>query len=410
MTPFRRVKLEKFRIACTYTRPNLRNFLRFPFSPVDFSLNTHTNFPFRHRNDQPDLDADPQNVKNRTMSTATLNIDLEAIADNWRALANIAQVETAAVVKANGYGLDAGRVGRHLAAAGARQFFVAVAEEGVTLRRAIGSGPKISIFSGHMAGDAEAISGANLTPIINSVDQMLRHVEALPGHPFGLQLDTGMNRLGMEPTEWSALRDIALAQNPTLIMSHLACADDPSHPMNEIQRTAFDDMTQGLDVPRSLSATGGILMGQDYHYDLVRPGIGLYGGLPFEDAKPVVTLDIPVIQIREVAVGETVGYSNAWTAKVHSKVATISAGYADGLIRAMGTKATVHANGVTVPVIGRVSMDLITVDVTSLSKMPDTVQLLGAYQTVEDLAEFAGTIGYEILTNLGARYNRIWQT
>jgi alanine racemase len=344
------------------------------------------------------------------MSTATLNIDLEAIADNWRALASIAQVETGAVVKANGYGLDAGRVGQHLAAAGARQFFVAVAEEGVALRRALGSGPSISVFSGHMAGDADIISGAHLTPILNSVDQMLRHVESLPGHPFGLQLDTGMNRLGMEPSEWSALRDIALAQNPTLIMSHLACADDPTHPMNEIQRAAFDDMTQGLDVPRSLSATGGTLIGADYHYDMVRPGIGLYGGLPFADAKPVVTLDIPVIQIRAVAVGETVGYSNAWTAAVPSKVATISAGYADGLIRAMGAKAIVHAEGVAVPVIGRVSMDLITIDVTTLSQMPESVQLLGAHQTVEDVAEFAGTIGYEILTSLGARYNRVWHT
>ncbi len=344
------------------------------------------------------------------MSTATLNIDLEAIADNWRALARISQVETAAVVKANGYGLDAGRVGQHLAAAGVRQFFVAAAEEGVILRRAIGSGPTISVFSGHMAGDAEKIASAKLTPMINSVDQMLRHVEALPGHPFGLQLDSGMNRLGMEPAEWSALRDIALAQNPTLIMSHLACADDPTHRMNEIQRAAFEDMTQGLDVPKSLSATGGILMGSDYHYDLVRPGIGLYGGHPFADAKPVVTLDIPVIQTREVAAGETVGYSNTWIAKSPSKIATIAAGYADGLIRAMGGKAVVHVNGIAVPVIGRVSMDLITIDVTSLPNLPDSVQLLGADQTVDDVAEFAGTIGYEILTNLGNRYKRIWKT
>lgn len=344
------------------------------------------------------------------MSTATLNIDLEAIASNWRALASITQVETAAVVKADGYGLNAGRVGKHLAAAGARQFFVAAAEEGVTLRRALGSGPTISIFSGHMAGDAAAISGANLTPMINSVDQMLRHVEALPAHPFGLQLDTGMNRLGMEPAEWSALRDIALAQNPTLIMSHLACADDPAHPMNETQRRAFDDMTQGLDVSRSLAATGGILLGADYHYDMVRPGVGLYGGFPYADAAPVVTLDVPVIQIRDVAVGESVGYSNAWIARTPSKVATIAAGYADGLIRAMGKKAQLHANGVAVPVIGRVSMDLITVDVTGLSYSPETLQLIGPHQTVDDVAEFAGTIGYEILTNLGSRYNRVWQT
>jgi alanine racemase len=343
------------------------------------------------------------------MSTATLTIDLNAITANWRALAQLAQVETAAVVKADGYGLGAGRVAAHLASAGARQFFVAVAEEGVALRRALGSGPSISVFSGHMAGDAGAIEGANLTPMINSLDQMLRHVEALPGHPFGLQLDTGMNRLGMEPAEWSALRDIALAQNPTLIMSHLACADASDHPMNETQRRAFEDMTQGIDVPRSLSATGGILLGADYHYDMVRAGIGLYGGLPFIGAAPVVTLDIPVVQIRAVTTGETVGYSNTWTAARPSKIATISAGYADGLIRAMGARAHLHAGDTAVPVVGRISMDLITVDVTDLPHPPQTLQLIGRHQSVDDVAEFAGTIGYEILTGMGARYARIWR-
>lgn len=344
------------------------------------------------------------------MSTATLTIDLDAIAANWRALAAIAQVETAAVVKADAYGLDAARVAKHLAAQGARQFFVAVAEEGVALRRALGSSPVISVFSGHMAGDADLIAGANLTPMINSLDQMLRHVEALPGHPFGLQLDTGMNRLGMEPAEWSALRDIALAQNPTLIMSHLACADEPNHPMNAAQRRAFEDMTQGLDVPRSLSATGGILLGPEYHFDLVRPGVGLYGGLPFVDATPVVTLDIPVIQIREVAVGETVGYANGWTAARPSRIATISAGYADGLIRAMGAQATLHAGEIAVPVVSRVSMDLITVDITALSDAPASLQLIGSHQSVDTVAGFANTIGYEILTGLGARYTRNWRT
>jgi alanine racemase len=358
---------------------------------------------------QGKLDAARLYVKTSSMSTAKLTIDLNAITANWRALAAIAQVETAVVIKANAYGLDAARVGQHMAKSGARQFFVAAAEEGVILRRALGAGPSISVFSGHMAGDADAIAGAHLTPIINSVDQMLRHVESLPGHPFGLQLDTGMNRLGMEPAEWSALRDIALAQNPTLIMSHLACADTPDHPMNAAQRMQFEDMTQGLDVPRSLSATGGTLMGPDYHYDLVRPGIGLYGGLPFVGAQPVVTLDVPVIQTRDVAVGETVGYSNMWTAHRPSKIATIAAGYADGLIRAMGANAQLYAGAVAVPVVGRISMDLITVDVTALPQTPESLQLIGPHQSVDDVASFAETIGYEILTSLGGRYTRTWQ-
>ncbi len=347
--------------------------------------------------------------KRTAMSTASLTIDLNAIVANWRALAKLAEVETGAVVKADSYGLDAAKVGKHLAAAGARQFFVAVAEEGVPLRRALGPGPSISVFSGHMTGDAEKIAGANLTPMINSVDQMLRHVEALPGHPFGLQLDTGMNRLGMEPAEWSALRDIALAQNPTLVISHLACSDEPEHPMNDQQRRAFDDMTQGIDVPRSLAATGGTLLGPDFHYDMVRPGIGLYGGLPFVDAHPVVSLDIPVVQIRDVLPGETVGYANAWTAQRPSRIATISAGYADGLIRAMGAKAMLYHGDTPLPVVGRVSMDLITVDVTDIDGEPDTLELIGRHQSVDTVAEFAGTIGYEILTGLGARYTRVWR-
>lgn len=354
------------------------------------------------------LDAAAQTHETCPMSTGTLTIDLSALAENWQALAKISQVETAAVVKADAYGLGIAPVAKHLAAAGARQFFVAVADEGIALRRALGSGPVISVLSGHMHGDADAIAGANLTPMINSVDQMLHHVEALPAHPFGIQLDTGMNRLGMEPSEWSALREIALAQNPTLLMSHLACSDEPDHPMNEQQRAQFEDMTQGLDIPRSLAATGGTLLGSDFHYDMVRPGIGMFGGLPFAAAKPVITLDLPVIQIRDVAVGETVGYANAWTAKAPSKIATLSGGYADGLIRAMGAKAKFHSDGIEVPLVGRVSMDLITVDVTALPTPPTSLQLIGTQQSVDAVGDFAGTIGYEILTSLGARYRRLW--
>jgi len=342
------------------------------------------------------------------MTTATLTIDLTAIIDNWRALDKMTDAETAAVIKADAYGLGVAKVGLALASAGVRQFFVAVAEEGVALRRAIGPGPVIFVFSGHMPGDADMINGANLTPLINSVDQLLVHVESLPGHPFGLQLDTGMNRLGMEPAEWSALRDIALAQKPVLIMSHLACADEPDHVMNRVQRDCFEDMTQGLDVPKSLGATGGILLGPEYHYDLTRPGVGLYGGLPFVDAKPVVTLDVPVIQVRDVAAGESVGYGNAFVAKAPTRVATIAAGYADGLIRGMGAKAALTSEGRKLPVIGRVSMDLITVDVSSLAEVPEHLQLLGSHQSVDTVADFAGTIGYEILTSLGARYDRVY--
>ena len=250
------------------------------------------------------------------------------------------------------------------------------------------------------------IADMTLTPMLNSIDQMLRHVEALPSAPFGIQLDTGMNRLGMEPAEWAALRDLALQQGPALIMSHLACADDPDHPMNAQQLRVFRELTDGLEVPRSLAATGGILMGPEYHFDISRPGIGLYGGLPFTEAAPVVTLDIPVIQVRDLDPGETVGYGNSWTATEPARIATVSAGYADGLIRAMGPKARLFAEDVACPVRGRVSMDLIGVDITHLPGTPEALRILGPEQTVDQLAEAAGTIGYEILTALGARYTR----
>ncbi|MBE1284802.1 MAG: alanine racemase [Rhodobacteraceae bacterium] len=340
------------------------------------------------------------------MSTARLTIDLDALVANWRALDSLTRVETGAVVKANGYGLDSGQVGRALAMAGVRNFFVAVAEEGAILRRALGPGPQISVFSGHCDGDTALIRDNDLTPMLNSVDQMLRHVEALPGAAFGIQLDSGMNRLGMEPAEWAALRDIALSQNPVLIMSHLACADEPAHPMNAQQLSVFKEMTDGLSVPRSLAATGGTLLGPEYHFDLCRPGVGLYGGMPFEDALAVVQLDLPVIQIRDLQPGETVGYSNTWTAQRPSRIATVSAGYADGLIRALGATAVTFAGDEVCPIVGRVSMDLITVDVTDLDHDPSFLTLLNDRQTVDDLADAAGTIGYEILTSLGARYQR----
>lgn len=342
------------------------------------------------------------------MGTATLTVDLEALAANWRALDALSAsgCETAAVVKADGYGLGVARVGRTLAEAGARRFFLAVAEEGAALRQALGDGPEICVFSGHMAGDTRAIRDHGLVPMLNSIEQLTRHFEALPGHPFGVQLDSGMNRLGMEPAEWAAARDIALAQGPRLVMSHLACADEIDDAMNRHQLDQFSAMTDGIDAPRSLAATGGILLGPDYHFDVTRPGIGLYGGMPFGDAAQVVQLSIPVIQVRDVAPGEPVGYGRTWTAEAPTRVATLAAGYADGLIRAMGNEAILFSGDVPCPLVGRVSMDLLTVDVTHLNEEPEALDILGPSQSIDDLAEAAGTIAYEILTSLGRRYRR----
>jgi len=342
------------------------------------------------------------------MSTGRLTIDLDAVAENWSRLdaASGADVQTAAVVKADAYGLGVEKVARALAAAGARRFFVAVAQEGAALREALGPGPEISVFCGHMPGDKDMIQNFGLVPMLNAVDQLTRHFEALPGHAFGIQLDTGMNRLGMEPAEWAALRDLVLTQSPQLIMSHLACADEPDHQMNRQQLNVFHGMTEGVEVPRSLAATGGILLGPDFHFDLSRPGIGLYGGLPFEDATPVAQLELPIVQIRDLIAGETVGYSNTWEAEAPTRVATVSGGYADGLSRHLSGNAVLFHNDTACPILGRVSMDLISVDVTHLNEAPEALTVLGPHQSADDLAVAANTIGYEVLTQLGARYTR----
>ena len=338
------------------------------------------------------------------MATGTLTVDLDALAENWRALDRQSAVETAAVVKADGYGMGAARVAKALAKAGVRRFFVAVAEEAAVLRAVLGSEPIIHVFSGHMEGDTPLIADLGLIPMLNSPDQIARHNATLPGHAFGLQLDTGMNRLGLEPYDWSP----EMAADASLVISHLACADDPNDATNAAQLATFLDMTAGLPVPRSLAATGGILLGPEYHFDLTRPGIGLFGGAPFDAAQTVATLDLPVVQTRKLKAGETVGYGNTWVAKTDAVIATVSAGYADGLIRAMSGKALLYAGTTPCKLAGRVSMDLLTVDVTHLDIVPDTLTLLGPQQSVDELAEAAGTIGYEILTSLGQRYKRVY--
>lgn len=344
------------------------------------------------------------------MASGILHIDLGTIVANWRALDAMNGGETAAVVKADSYGLGAACVAPALARAGVTTFFVAVAEEGAVVRHALTQagfqGARIFVFSGHMAGDGALLKAHNLIPLLNSPDQFRRHRNA-GDLPYGIQLDSGMNRLGVEAADWAALRAEAESGPCQLIMSHLACADEPDHAENAAQLANFRAMTEGTPLPRSLAATGGILLGQAYHFDLTRPGIGLYGGLPFAQASNPVRLSLPVIQTRRVEVGEFVGYGASFRAQTPRIIATVAAGYADGLIRAMSGKAALYAGDTPCPLAGRVSMDLMGVDVTDLGgDVPDTLDIICPAQGVDQLADHAGTIGYEILTSLGARYQR----
>lgn len=337
-----------------------------------------------------------------------LEINIAAIVANWKALAAKAPgARAAAVVKADGYGLGAAKIVPALYQAGARDFFVALAKEGQAIRPHLPGDATINVLSGHMEG--ADLSG--LVPVLNSPEQFFRDRAMRKGLPFAIQLDSGMNRLGMEADEWASIRDEALDADggPAFIMSHLACADEPDHPANAMQLQAFREMTAGTNVPLSLAATGGILLGPEFHFDMVRPGVGLYGGMPFADAQHVVRLSLPVIQIRLVQPGELVGYGATWIADAPRRVATVAAGYADGILRALSSSgASLYAGDQACPILGRVSMDLITADVTDLPDIPAELDLICDQQPIDQLADYAGTIGYEILTSLKNRYERTY--
>lgn len=342
----------------------------------------------------------------QTSLSARLHVDLEALTANWAALDALSapNTETAAVVKGDGYGCGAVQVGQALRRDGVRTFFVAVPSEGVILREAIGPDPAIYILGGYGQEELFEYRMHELRPVLNSALQA-RAWFADDNGPCAVQIDSGMNRLGMEADEFAALGP--LPETVDLIMSHMGNADDPGHPMNAQQLAEFTRMLAGQTTRLSLSATAGLLLGPEYHFDMVRAGIGLYGGWPYRDARKVVDVIAPIIQIRDLAVGENVGYGATWVAERTSRIATISAGYADGLIRALSNGANVYLKGRRIPLAGRVSMDLITLDVTDIDCAPgDRVEILGSNQSIDDLAQAAGTIGHEVLTSLGRRYAR----
>ncbi len=342
-----------------------------------------------------------------------LTIDLDAIAANWRALDAHSTAETAAVVKADAYGCGVAQVAPALAKAGAHTFFVALPEEGAEIRGILGPAATIYILNGYpVSGSHPLYPTHSLRPILNSAPQTTAWFNAHPDAACAIQLDSGMNRLGMEAAEFASLG--ALPASVRLVLSHLACADAPGHEQNPAQLAEFTRLTESLgETPRSLAATAGILLGPDYHFDMTRPGIGIYGGWPFLAARPTVALHLPIIQIRRLAPGKTVGYGTTRAAQRPSRIATLSCGYADGLIRALGPDAAKpgamgYLDGQPLPFAGRVSMDMISLDVTDCpaARPGAMVELLGPHQSIDDLAASAGTIGHEILTSLGTRYRR----
>jgi alanine racemase len=358
---------------------------------------------------------------------AILTIDLAAIAGNWRWLRDlVAPAACAAVVKANAYGLGADRVAPALRRAGCTTFFVATIDEGIALRRVLAADPgepaAIYVLNGLAPGTEGDFLAHALVPVLNCPGQTAawtaearRRARRLPA---ALHVDTGMARLGFPASELERLKADPHRLDglePVLAMSHLACADEPDHPMNDRQRRAFTAAFAEVPVAaRSLANSSAIFLGADYHFDLSRPGAALYGVAPCADRpnpmSQVVRLQGRIVQVREIDHPASVGYGASYRARSRERIATVAVGYADGYSRALSNRGSGFVGETRVPLVGRVSMDLVTFDVTRLAEVDaqpgKMIDLIGPAYPVDAVAADAGTIGYEVLTALGGRYCR----
>ncbi len=355
---------------------------------------------------------------------ARLTIDLDALAANhayFRGLAGAAEI--APVVKANAYGLGMAPVALRLWAEGARTFFVARLEEGEALRQALGArAAEILVLDGAAGGSAPRLVAAALTPVLNSpaqVEAYAIHARALGrALPCAIHIDTGINRLGFRPEEIEAVMaspDRLAGLDIGLVMSHLACADAPDHRLNPRQEGRFRKARALFPAARaSLANTAGVFLGPAYWHEQARVGIGLYGGGPFgaphPRIAPVVTLEAPILEIRALSAGDTVGYGAVFEAERAYRVAIVAAGYADGVPRAFARTGQAWFAGQMRRLLGRVSMDLLAIDVTGCEEARPgaMVELLGPHVRLDEAAAAAGTVSYEILTGLGGRAQRVY--
>jgi alanine racemase len=358
-----------------------------------------------------------------------LTVDLDAIVANWRKLEKTAvPAECAAVIKADAYGCGVEPVARALAAAGCKTFFIATLDEARTAREALPSA-ELYVLDGFFQNCGDAFAKLNCRPVIGDLNELAEWDVFCrrSGWSGGaaIHIDTGMNRLGLTLVEANGIvpRINAGDHGITLVMSHLACAESLNHPLNAKQVAAFREIASNYSgVPASLSNSSGIYLGPQFQFDLVRPGAALYGINPTPEAdnpmQPVVDLKARIVQLRNVERGDSVGYGATWTARRPTKLAIVSAGYADGYFRAAsandGTRgAEVVVAGKRCPVAGRISMDLMAIDVTDLpdktARRGHMATLIGEGITVDEVAHHFGTIGYEVLTSLGKRYARIYK-
>ncbi|EGD57989.1 alanine racemase [Novosphingobium nitrogenifigens DSM 19370] len=353
---------------------------------------------------------------------ATLTIDLGALAANYRLIRQqVSPAQVAGVVKADGYGLGAALVARTLIDEGCRHFCVALLGEAAALVPHVRGEADVFVLNGLLPGDEAECATLGAIPVLNSLDQIeLWSAQARARGrklPAMLQFDTGMSRMGLSPEEIDRLLatpDVLDPIDVRFLISHLACADDPTAAANAEQAERFRAITAHFPgVPRALDNSGGSFLDRG-HFDLVRAGIALYGGAPRAGANPmhaVVALEARIAQLRTIPAGTGVGYGLTFRAERETRIATIQVGYADGWPRCLGNRGAAYIGGVRAPIAGRVSMDSITLDVTDVPAehlFPGApVELVGPHQSIDDVANDAGTISYEILTQLSRRYDRI---
>ena len=354
---------------------------------------------------------------------AVLTIDLAALNSNFRLLQGMApNADCAAVVKANAYGVGVDRVAPALQEAGCRIFFVATIDEAAALRGIIGVEPQIFVLCGLLSAELDPFLEFALTPVLNDLGQIERWAKwarTLERKlPAAIHFDTGMSRLGLPEVEARQLSEnLAIIDDVDVkyVMSHLVSSEDPANPTNGLQLKRFSEIRTGMPlVPASLANSSGIFLGPEYHLDLVRPGVALYGANPrpgqLNPMTEVVQLKAKIAQVRRVDTPQTVGYGAAHRVTEPTKIATIPLGYADGYVRSLSGRGYCYIGGIRVPVVGRVSMDLITLDVTSvpdaLARAGTEVDVIGGPISINELAEAGNTIAYELLTSLGSRYLR----
>ena len=341
-----------------------------------------------------------------TAAPLRLRLDGPALAENWRALDRMSgAAQCGAAVKADGYGLGAGQVVAHLANAGCRQFYVATWAEAAVFPPL---GLPVSVLHGVREQDmADALVGP-ARPVLNTVAQVTRW-KAAGGGLCDVMVDTGINRLGVSPDEVRAGLLDGLAIDT--LMSHLACADEDVA-MNRRQCAVFADIAKAVKATRlSLANSAGIALGSDYHFDLTRPGLALYGGVPRPDMagaiRPVVEPQAQILQRRRVRAGETVGYNATWNAPADTEVAILNIGYADGYFRGFSDRGAARVGGAALPVIGRVSMDLVAIDVSTAPHLAEGDGVAIDFDLPAASAA-SGMSQYELLTSLGSRYDRVW--